>query len=46
MYRFGQNMLGFQSANYTLIVGTFIDNKKNFTGSEQDRVDTELEKVM
>jgi len=39
-------MLGFQSANCTLIAGTFIDNHKNFTGSKQDRVDTELEKVM
>jgi len=37
-----------QSANCTrtLIVGNFIDIQKNVTGSEQDREDTELEKVM
>jgi len=46
MDRFSQNMLGFQSANCTLIASTFIDNQKNFTGSEQDRVDIESEKVM
>jgi hypothetical protein len=46
MAKFVQHMLGFQTANCTLMDVTYIDNQKNFTGSEEDRVNTELQKLM